>query len=350
MTSKKPNVMKTKINLLSTVGFLSLIIFAFSLFTVLPGCKKETTDTSKKPYSNKKDDSTTSIQLNIPRIELNPLKSTEIKLYLSVTDQNGHPFTEFNQYNFTIKQVCVGETDTAAIASLTFTKLNESGNNIAPSLVLDYSGSMTSYIPDLETAVSTFINLKEANDQMSIIKFSSYVEQVLSFTADKQKLLDSLLSSWPGAYQSTAFYDALGLGLQNSSAFINTHTTFMPALIGFTDGLDNDSYQYNYQSIIDEANQQQIPIYTIGFGDADSTTLKYVSESTGGRFYYTPDATYLQTLYSLISGQLQNIYVVKWNYTNTSCTQVLVEVTSSYTCKNGTFHSKVEKTFFPLKK
>ena len=134
-----------------------------SALFVFTGCTKKDDSTSTptvQAYTNMNDDTTTQIVASIPRIDLKQVKSTGVTLYISVTDQNGHVFSNFNQYNFIIKQVCVGGTDTTVVGSLNFQQMNQSGKNIATPLILDYSGSMESYVPDLELAAAKFIDMK----------------------------------------------------------------------------------------------------------------------------------------------------------------------------------------------
>jgi hypothetical protein len=147
----------------------------------------------------------------------------------------------------------------------------------------------------------------------------------------------------------TAFYDAMSLGLTDAETFTNAQSAYLPAVIGFTDGLDNQSY-LDYSSLISQALSKQIPLYTLGFGDADEYVLNYIATETGGRYYYTPDITTLQSLFSLISGQLKNLYLVTWVYDDPTCSEVLITVEASYTCANGAFAARSQKIFYPLVK
>lgn len=319
------------------------------LLLVFPGCKKtEPPPPLPQAYSNLNDDTTTSIIASIPRIELSLLKSTKITIYLSVTDQNGNPMTEFNQYNFVIKQVCVGETDTTFVASISFNKLNVEGKNIASSLTMDYSGSMSWYLGDMENAVWNFMKQKRFDDQIELIKFSDNPAVIQPFTNDTSLLRQKLFDFWPGSGGSTAFYDGVDLGLNDIQQFIHQDSeNFFPAVIGFTDGADNSSNN-TMEGIIDKSKINQIPVYTLGFGGASDYILNTIANETGGRYYYAPDITQLASLYTLISGQLQNVYVVSWIYDNPGCSEVLIVVEASYESKSGMHYSRVEKIFYPL--
>jgi Ca-activated chloride channel homolog len=324
-------------------GTIALFLYA--------GCEKLPDPPPAMPqaYKNMTDDSTTAIKVSIPRIELADTRSTEITIYLSVTDQNGNPFRDFNQYNFLIKQVCVGEVDTEFVALITFNKLDVEGKFIATPLTLDYSGSMLGYTQEMEDAVINFINTKQPDDQVELIKFSSSIEVVQPFTESTATLVDKVREGWNGAWGMTAFYDVTALALDDAGNFMNTHMgSFFPAVIAFTDGQDTYSYSNNMNSVISKSLLFQIPVYTLGFGGANSFVMENIANQTGGRYYYAPDITQLSSLYTLISGQLQNVYVVKWIYDNPGCTEVMIIVEASYECLNGQFYSRVEKIFYPL--
>lgn len=332
-------------------GLLFLIISGIANIT---GCKKEMPEPPPPmptAYFNMNDDSTNAIIATIPRIELSKLKSTHITIYLSITDQDGHPFKDFNQYNFVIKQVCVGDADTALVASITFNKLNVEGNSIVTPLTLDYSGSMYGYTATMENAVIEFIEQKRPDDEIELIKFSDSPEVVQSFTNDTSILQQQLLAYWTGTGGSTAFYRSLDMGIRDIETFlIQNPGSFFPAIIGFTDGNDNNSWPLTFDSIINKSLANQVPVYTLGFGGSNTNVLSNLANSTGGRYYYTPDISQLAGLYTLISGQLKNVYEVSWVYDNPGCNEALIVVEASYTCKNGQFFSRVEKIFYPLNK
>jgi len=347
--------MKTKtinsIGILLRTGSICLMVLGF---VIISGCKKEMPEPPPPlptAYNNMNDDSTQAIIATIPRIELSKLKSTEITIYLSITDQDGHPFKDFNQYNFVIKQVCVGNTDTTLVASISFNKQNVEGKNIITPLTLDYSGSMSGYTATMENAVIDFIEQKKPDDEIEVIKFSNSPEVVQTFTNDTSVLKQKVSAYWSGSGGSTAFVSAIDVGLDDANLFLrNNAGAYFPSIIGFTDGNDNNSWPLTFDSIINKSMANQIPVYTLGFGGANTNVLSDLANMTGGRYYYAPDISQLAGLYTLISGQLKNVYEVSWVYDNPNCTEVLIVVEANYTCKNGQFFSRVEKIFYPLNK
>ena len=208
---------------------------------------------------------------------------------------------------------------------------------------------MDGYIGTLESATGSFIVMKNANDQIELIKFSSFIERIQQFTTDTTRLLDSLHNYWSYQFNNTAFYSAMAYGLNDVESFNNTRNGFMPAVIGFTDGQDNES-TISQADLISQAINKQIPLFTLGFGMANDAILDTIARQTGGRYYYTPDITTLKNLFAMISGQLKNLYQVSWVYSNTNCSAVMLIVEANYTCKKGTFAAKTQKVFYPFVK
>jgi Ca-activated chloride channel homolog len=342
--------MKTMNDKSKTGAGMSAILPAM-LFLVVAGimmlfstCKKDEDD-SDKAFKNMNDDSTTAIDVTIPRIEIGQGRSTTITVFLSVTDQNGNPFKEFNQYNFNIKQVCDGFTDTAVIASITFTKAQAEGYHTAAAMVMDYSGSMSGgNKKNMEKAAKQFVYLKEDLDYCEIIKFDDLYEVTLPFSSDLDLLLAAIDSDYGGG--STAFYDATFTGTQDAADFVTTNFGLIPSVLAFTDGKENSSTLADLPFCITMSIKEQVPVFTIGYGNVDSLDLQQLAAETGGRYFYTPDSEGLTALYSLISGQLESLYMLTWEYDNPACEKVWVFVTATYTCAGGTFTAKTEKYVF----
>jgi Ca-activated chloride channel family protein len=336
-----------KKNFLNSFKQYSLCIVLI-LVSCLTGCEKYGSYISygKKGFTNTNDDSTTAVKGTVPRIELTN-QNTKITVYLSVTDQNGNPFTEFNEYNFTIQQVCKGSTDTTLVKDVTFSSMNQQGKNVAVAATMDYSGSMVSSdITQMEAALSDFVKYKNSADYIEIIKFSSGDDVVQAFTNDAASLQSALVAAYPGIGGSTAFFDAIYTGLTDCTTLISSKTGLLPAVIAFTDGNENNS-QVSFTDVITLAQNNQIPIYSIGYGSVNQQIMGDLASMTGGRYSYTPDATQLKQLYSMISGQLKNIYQVSWSFVDPGCDEVQVIVKTTYTCKNGTYVSYTTKSFFP---
>lgn len=250
-------------------------------------------------------------------------------VYLSVTNQNGNPVTAsyFRGANF---HVTYNGTSIPG-GSITVGTASGSGQSISTSLVLDYSGSMSGDIANLETAATAFVNNMQSNDRGEIIKFGDVpvVEQV--FTADKNALRTAITRT-TSAGGVTAFWDATYQGLQDTQP-----EGGQKAVIAFTDGYENNSIHITSQAqLIQEARTRGIPIFTIGLGSADQTGLQAIASQTNGRYYLAPDSSQLALIYQQVAQIFNNTVILSWpSFTYTSGATVVITIT--YVCANGTF-------------
>jgi len=122
----------------------------------------------------------------------------------------------------------------------------------------------------------------------------------------------------------------------------------LPTGIGLAGGLTTLA-PVDPDALVAKALSMQIPVYTIGYGNyaaspPDTTTLKYIADTTGGRFYWTPSTTSLQQLYQYVSGQLTNMYVLTFPFGTKD--NALIRVTTTYECANGTFTTVSQKMIY----
>lgn len=104
----------------------------------------------------------------------------------------------------------------------------------------------------------------------------------------------------------TSFYDALLLTIEELSK-----GSSKSVVVALTDGQDNESTS-TYQDVIDLANENEITIYTIGLGSADTEMLKHISLKTDGFYYHTNDPEKLKEIYLNIKEQIRSIYQVDY--------------------------------------
>ncbi|KJD33846.1 hypothetical protein PK35_03625 [Tamlana nanhaiensis] len=315
-----------------------LILFLF-VATCAFACSSEKDDPDA-PFENLNDLTTTALETTIPRLELSQFGDA-ITIMLSVTDQEGSPLEQFTLGNYKVEvSVNGGALELISNNELELSNFNDLNNKpLAAATTMDYSGSMSSYdISEMEKALADFINLKDDNDLMSIIKFASYIEEVQAFTTDKSLLLAGIDAD-PYIGSATAFYSACELGLDE----VNKLSDVLPVVIGFTDGIDNRS-NINLYDLAEKSKALSIPIYTVGFGNTDKEGLEYLASETGGRYFYSPTSDDITHLYQLISQQLRNLYVLNWITNYTSGTQITIQVTTTYKGGNDSFTDVSTKT------
>jgi len=284
---------------------------------LVSGCRRE-----GEPYPYGKVDG---IDVTIPRVVLN---NGKITVFVSVTDLDGRAITNINSSHLQIQTIKDG-----VVKDIGNFNLNSTGGTptpIAAALTMDYSGSMyydTLDIPAMEAAVSSFIGLKAQTDLAEIIKFDDTVVVLQSFTADSTLLANAIndtVFTWGGA---TAFYRACLIGLVDADTAAAHNPNFLPAVIGFTDGLNNQA-PTQPDTVITSALLKQIPVYTIGYGNApDTATLKHIADTTGGRFYWSPSPSSVQQLYQYVNGQLTNAVVIAFPWGSKDNATIRVTVT-----------------------
>jgi hypothetical protein len=310
-----------------TSKFLVLGIMLFAL----AGCFSNPTDPITSAAGgggnipvNTSDTTTTDINASYSQADSNGV-------YLSIRDQDGNALgaSYFNSNNF---QVVYNGTQISS-GSITVGTASSSGQSISSSLVLDYSGSMSGYTGDLETAAVSFVNNMQTADRGEVIKFDNTIQQVQTYTADKNALRTAITNvvSLSG---TTAFFDATYLGVSNTIPEPGQR-----AVIAFTDGVDNSSTR-TMGELTQYARSNGIPIYTIGFGGADITVLQAIADQTNGICEIAGASTDLASIYQRIAGILNNTIIISWpSFVYRSGDTIIVTVT--YACANGTFTTSV---------
>lgn len=289
-------------------------------------------DVGTAAFANPNDTMTTDVSATVNQITVD--SSGNVGGYVSFIDQDGDPISNLNEYNFTVEE-SLDQVSWTTLSSdlLTVESVGNAGRSVSTALTMDYSGSMSSTdISNMETATSSFIANMGATDQAVILKFGGDVTSYPSsgFSSDTSVLGGYVTETFTGYTSSTALYDAVGQGLEllNSSL-----TSGLNAAIAFTDGSDNASSTWNEQGVIDYSNNNDIPIYSIGFGSADTVSLENIA--TSGVYEYAPDSSTLLDIYDQIAKRLRETYVVDWETIGTSGDTVYVRISVTYTSANG---------------
>lgn len=263
-------------------------------------------------------------------------KGTGVEGFFFVQNQNGDAVEVFSS------EVKIAEsTDGATWQPVTFAFDNgkqaggarKSSFAASVAMTMDYSGSMNTpdtTIPDMETAVSTFVGLMGANDAAEIVKFSDTVQVMQSFTTDKTALQNAIAASFSGAGGFTALYDSI------MQAVTDTAGQNAPwAVLALTDGGENAS-STDRATMIAAATSHGIPVFTLGLGGSiQESDLTGIAQSTGGFYYKAPTSADLLDIYQKISGILNQSFKCTWTPTLSGTVQCKVTIT--YQTALGTF-------------
>ena len=292
--------------------------------------------TSQGPYtatlsipSNDPDSSTVNVGLsgvgyglNVWINKVNPASCPSISVDVTVTDpRNNSRLGSLTQGNFTLYQ-------NGQLQSITATPI-QYPSPVSVILALDWSGSVTNVLPQIQSAANSFIDQLLIGDEAAICKLGGVIEfypstAPLFKAADptgKTELKAYINSSFvPGPY--THLYDAVYQSIDRAAQ----GTTGKLAVIVLSDGNDESGDVggpvYTLDQVIARANQRAIPIFTIYYVDEPTyigkpEIMQRLASETGGQFYNALGADFT-VIFQQISNVLSNKYTL--NYTASTCT------------------------------
>ncbi len=321
--------MKKIIITLSAVFFMIAIVFT--------SCKKD--EYLQVPLTGF---DVTSINTKILRIVENPQGG--VNLFVSVTDQKDRPIENLSVKDFYMEMIDANGviTPIKAIGPLSLPSL------IITALTMDYSGSMytdTIAVPSMENAISSFITMKNPYDQCEILKFSTTVQTTVPLTSNPQLLFAGLADTTFAGHGSTALYRAIIQGMNDVNTLASNNPTYLPSVIGFTDGKNNQT-PLTLDSLLLTSITKQIPVFTVGYGvNPDTTSLKTIADSTGGSFFWSPNAAGLTQLFQTVNGQLTSSSIITVPGPP-SKGKITYRVTATYKSPNGIYEDTDQKYFY----
>ncbi len=176
-------------------------------------------------------------------------------------------------------------------------------------LVLDTSGSMKDSVRFLQEAVLNFVYKLEEVDTAMVVSFNDSVKGSAEFTGDLDRLerfVDGL-QAWGG----TSLYDAIHYSLNRIRG-----APGRKAVIVFSDGADTTSAMGD-RDVVDYARAVEATVYCIGFqgagpGGSPRGFLKKIASETGGQFFSPGNIGDLIKVFSAISDELKNHYLLAY--------------------------------------
>ena len=185
--------------------------------------------------------------------------------------------------------------------------------NISLELVaaLDVSSSMRAALPYVKSSAKRFLEGLRAGDQVTVLGFNDNVFTLAPRSKDQAarvKAID-LMRAWGG----TALYDVILKGLN----LLGRHPGRRSMLL-FSDGDDQSSHA-TLEAAIARAEGSDATIYVIGQGRAVRAhdlqeILKRFAKITGGRAFFTEDASRLDKFFQEILEDLSNQYLISYSY------------------------------------
>lgn len=261
-----------------------------------------------------------------------------IILYVTVLDSNGNSITGLQQDDFTVTEQSSTESGPTAETITCFSESTSGSSGISFSLVFDVSGSMGGQrLDDAKAAAINFINNSGSNDRASLVKFSDDFDVEIVMAADwvntdnnsngTPDIIDAINNLTIG--NLTALYDGTAKGIE-----ILSQEPTPKAVIVFTDGQANDDVVHNINSVIAMANNDSIPLYTIGLG-IDPQNLRDMASATGGTYHYAPTAQDMNDIYTDIAQELQSQYMLCYTSHNSTLDGTTRTATVTYDVSSG---------------
>lgn len=241
------------------------------------------------------------VQIDIKRVDTSRYPDIECRLSIG-GDKKGllSRNIKFVKNDFNIEDTFMNVND--------FTVGQNLSNEKNVVLALDVSGSMNGQpLYHSKVAAVSFIESISKDTNIAVVSFSSDATLENSFTNDKALSKNSINSL--NSDGGTNIHSALGLALEQLDT-----TLGKKAIILFTDGRDGSNSDIGQQ--IEEAQNQGIPVYTIGLGDVDTAYLANIADGTGAKFYNALNANELHSIYDVLQKQIQNDYIIRYRVVN----------------------------------
>lgn len=242
--------------------------------------------------------------LNISVSQVDCSAYPDVKLYLTVTDQNGKTPKNLDMRGFTVIEN--GDGMRREIASVMQLDMQQ---GISINMVADASGSMDGEpIRDAKDTMEKFLSQVQYNsgDTVSIVVFSNEIETQTEFTSDYSKIQNVVRNISSGG--GTALYDTLYTSVQYTARQSGAR-----CVIAFTDGDDQHSRYADEEDVIRIAQDYKIPIFIIGIGSsANNYEIRSIAESTGGFYRNINSISDLNEIYNMIYRQQKEMYVLQY--------------------------------------
>lgn len=222
-------------------------------------------------------------------------------------DQYGNFLSKREALSGTIKSNCVGSFTTLSMTADIKEIEEQQRSGVSIALCADYSLQMEANLPALEDSYRQFFYTLTPKDEVSLIPFDHRAEPLLQRTAPSQALL-SFAPGTPGLSNPsslTAVYKAAYEGIRA----VRKSTLPAKAVVLIAGNSENASLLYTINDVATAARAMNIPIYTIAVGmNAETYSLRYLSDYTGGRFYKVSQPTQVADILREIAYSYRTYY------------------------------------------
>ena len=231
------------------------------------------------------------------------------------------------------------------VAQEVFTFQRETDRPLSLAIVIDTSASQERTLPEEKSAARAFVDavIRPGKDEVAVLSFTgdTTLEQGLTGSpARVRRAIDGVEFVPPSGYigggvvvpgtppisgdnqrraGSTAIWDAIWV--TSKDVLSETSEKTRRAIILLSDGVDTSS-RLKMDEAIANALKADAIIYSIGIGDdflfsgVEESSLRRLSERTGGRAYFPRDETDLRVAFRQIQEELRSQYLVAYSPSN----------------------------------
>lgn len=226
---------------------------------------------------------------------------------VQVLDSSDEPVKNLTNKNFKVI------VDAKAVDSLRTTTYEKTGQGLHIILVIDASGTMKGEpIASIKAAILPFIDKIRSVDKVAVAVYADDYQLLTDFTSEKELLKNTINSITPQGKYTSLYYGA-NKALQRLIS-VEDRTGKIMILMG--DGKDeNPTKSYTENDIIKTAQDNGVPIFTIGYSKVEEVylqSLERIAESTGGSYYYAPRTEDLAAYYDKLYRQIMNINLLSY--------------------------------------
>jgi hypothetical protein len=166
-------------------------------------------------------------------------------------------------------------------------------------------------LPETREAAKSFLDLLAPADSVQVVGFAQQVKVLGAMSSNRASAGKAIALTT--ARGNTALYDALFTSLD-----LLKDRPGRKAVVLLSDGVDDNGVgkqlsKHSVQDILQFAKRVNVPIYAIGIGtEIDEALLAGFAQSTGGRYFLTPNASELKNLYDQIGLELAGQYLISY--------------------------------------
>ena len=222
-------------------------------------------------------------------------------------DNSGNPLGDLTASNF---ELSFGGQP---VDSLNVRSFEETGTAMSVMLCVDVSNSMKGEpLSSVKKALRELVAAKRSSDEFAIAVYAGTWTMLTDFTTEKD-LLDTRINGLTVLAGSTAMYYSAFKSLEQIK---RTAGKPFRAMILFGDGKDeNQTTAYSEKDVINFAQQEQIPIFTVGYTVVDKQylqALEHLAKVCGGTFVHAANSSELTAAFSGIARQFMQSKVLSY--------------------------------------